>query len=531
MSDFHRLHWVSSITGVLGVIRQNLITFVFILIVGSNNSSSSLIWIIGVGIIAAFTLGILGWLRFSYQLLEEEIHIKKGVFVQKNLYIHRNRVQVTEISAGIIQRAFGLVSLSIQTAGGGSARAILSALSRSEATRIVRVLNPEQLEDITDEQGTHRSEITEPSSASSTQPNQDKLFSRVETTHEPIWELSNRHLLYLALTSSEFGIIATIIGTVLGQLSELITDENIEWLIDRLPLIQQPGLPFILFSIAAIIIISYILAIAASYLRFYGFRLEKKNNELVISRGLLEKVYTRVPYHRIQAIRSTEGILRQPLGLESIAIISAGHQQGQQQRSLLVAPLLLRSERAKFFAQFFDSWEGVEGVPDTSDPDHDGELQLNETTTTEHSSSEPLTHFSAQPPKRALLRYLRRPNYLWVVPIMIIQLWWQPILWFSFLVVPFTFYGWINFKDSRLSAHENHLYIRYRGLARKHLWIPRKRIQSFSDSQHWFQKRRDLYHIQPSVVSGSEEMSVTLKDFSERVTHKVWHWFHRTKET
>ncbi|NBW71052.1 MAG: hypothetical protein EBR32_06580, partial [Bacteroidetes bacterium] len=275
MSDFHRLHWVSSITGVLGVIRQNLITFVFILIVGSNNSSSSLIWIIGVGIMAAFTLGILGWLRFSYQLLEEEIHIKKGIFVQKNLYIHRNRVQVTEISAGIIQRAFGLVSLSIQTAGGGSERAILSALSRSEATRIVRVLNPEQLDEIIVSEGDFLSQDTKDQT---TETIQIVKSSRVETTQGPIWELSNKHLLYLALTSSEFGIIATIIGTVLGQLSELITDENIEWLIERLPLIQQPGLPFILFSIAAIIIISYVLAIVASYLRFYGFRLEKKNN-------------------------------------------------------------------------------------------------------------------------------------------------------------------------------------------------------------------------------------------------------------
>lgn len=523
MSEFHRLHWVSSVTGVLGVLKQNLITFVFILIVGTNNSSSSLVWIVGIGILAAFTLGILGWLRFSYQLLEEEIHIKKGVFVQKNLYIHRNRVQVTEISAGIIQRVFGLVSLSIQTAGGGSERAVLSALSRTEATRIVGVLNPEQLQQTRVDDGVDDPELLADYSSDTYQ---DTLSTRVETTRGPVWELSNKHLLYLALTSSEFGIIATIIGTVLGQLSELITDENIEWLIDRLPLIQQPGLPFVLFSIGAIIIVSYILAIVASYLRFYGFKLEKKNQELVISRGLLERVNTRVPYHRIQAIRSTEGILRQPLGLEAIAIISAGHQQGQQQRSLLVAPLLLRSERSLFFEQFFESWEGVEGVSDTAIPDEDGHLHSSESDEDlEDLPQVELDVFSAQPPKKALLRYLRRPNYLWLLPVMIIQIWWQPILWFSLLVIPFTLYGWFNYKDTRLSVRQDYLYIRYRGVARKHMWIPKRRIQSLADSQHWFQKRKQLYHIQPSVVSGSDELKITLKDFSVGVMTRLWTWF------
>lgn len=147
MFEFKRLHWVATITGVLEVIKQNVLTLVILFIVGSRNESPYFLWLIGAGLLSAFGLGILGWFRFKYQLLEDEIHIHKGIFVQKKLYIHKNRVQVTEISAGIIQRIFGLVSLTIQTAGGGSERAVLSALDAETARTIVDVLNPKNVEE------------------------------------------------------------------------------------------------------------------------------------------------------------------------------------------------------------------------------------------------------------------------------------------------------------------------------------------------------------------------------------------------
>ena len=146
MFEFQRLHWVASITGVLEVIKQNVLTVIILLIVGSRNESPYFTWFIGLGLISAFGLGIMSWFRFKYKLLEDEIHIYKGIFVQKKLYIHKNRVQVTEISAGIIQRLFGLVSLTIQTAGGGSERAVLSALNTQTANSIVEVLNPKGIE-------------------------------------------------------------------------------------------------------------------------------------------------------------------------------------------------------------------------------------------------------------------------------------------------------------------------------------------------------------------------------------------------
>ena len=540
MFEFQRLHWVASITGVLQVIKQNVLTLVFLFIVGSRNESSYLVWFVGVGLISAFGLGIMGWFRFKYQLLEDEIHIHKGIFVQKKLYIHKNRVQVTEISAGIIQRIFGLVSLTIQTAGGGSERAVLSALDAETARTIVDVLNPKNAEE-----SDINSELSQEEQQKSALPDQGehshtKLTSPLNhephTNHNSEWTLSNKRLLYLALTSGEFGIIATILGTILGQLSDFITDENIQWIVDRIPVIQQPGLFFVLFSVVSVIMVSYLLSILSSIVRYYGFTIRKVGKELHISRGLLERIQTTVPYHRIQAISSTEGLLRQPFGLESLSIISAGHQQGQQQRSLLLAPLIYGHEREAFFQQFFEGWELASGVNPQNrqalkQAPSDFFSRLDESTVLPQNMFPHITESPHQmyaiAPKKAFLRYLRRPNYLWLFPALV-GLYWLPwLVWMTLLSIPATLYGWTAYKDTELGVSSEHLYIRYRALARKHIWIPKVRLQSIGNSQHIFQKRKKLYHVRFGVVSGSHELSVRVKDFSSDAIHELMKWFRK----
>ena len=545
MFEFQRLHWVAAIMGVLEVIKQNVLTLIILFIVGSRNESSYFVWFIGVGLISAFGLGILGWFRFKYQLLEDEIHIHKGIFVQKKLYIHKNRVQVTELSAGIIQRLFGLVSLTIQTAGGGSERAVLSALDAQTANTIVEVLNPKSASDsiAPSQRGDEAPAHTEANQDHDSQYNTESQHSfdsqhnyESQPSQHSEWSLSNKRLLYLALTSGEFGIIATILGTILGQFSEFITDENIQWIIDRIPVIQQPGLYFVLFSVTAVILVSYLLSILSSYVRYYGFTIRKVGKELHISRGLLERIQTTVPYNRIQAIKSTEGLLRQPFGLESISIISAGHQQGQQQRSLLAAPLILGDERELFFQQFFSGWELAKGIGqqqrhDLEESSQDLYTKLDDEVISSETNLESIKNEQLQlyaiAPKKALSRYLRRPNYLWLYPTLLGVYWFPWLIWLALLSIPATLFGWISYKDTELGLSTEYIYIRYRTLARKHIWIPKVRLQSIAHTQHIFQRNKKLYHLIFSVVSGSRELRVRIKDFSTHSKSSILSWFHR----
>ena len=89
-----------------------------------------------------------------------------------------------------------------------------------------------------------------------------------------VWKLSNRNLFLAALTSGNFGVIASILGVVSGQLDQFITDESLEYIASILPGYSQ--LSTMLWLVTIIFIISYLLSFLGVILRYSDFRIEKK---------------------------------------------------------------------------------------------------------------------------------------------------------------------------------------------------------------------------------------------------------------
>ncbi|WP_197284475.1 PH domain-containing protein, partial [Bacillus sp. JCM 19041] len=101
----------------------------------------NILWIFfiafGVLLVVSTLFSWLVWLKFKYRLEEGELYVEQGIFVKKKRYIQRKRIQAINISAGLLQRLFGLVKVNIDTAGGGmEAEAELVAVTRTEANRI-----------------------------------------------------------------------------------------------------------------------------------------------------------------------------------------------------------------------------------------------------------------------------------------------------------------------------------------------------------------------------------------------------------
>ena len=46
--------------------------------------------------------------------------------------------------------------------------------------------------------------------------------------------MTGKHLFYAALTSGNFGLIASILGAISGQLDQFINEENLEYLAELL---------------------------------------------------------------------------------------------------------------------------------------------------------------------------------------------------------------------------------------------------------------------------------------------------------
>jgi putative membrane protein len=231
--------------------------------------------------------------------------------------------------------------------------------------------------------------------------------------------------------------------------------------------------------------VAWLLAIAGTVLAHFGFTLSREGDFLYIKRGLLERREATIPLGRIQAVRISEGILRQPFGLASLRVESAGYGEDAGV-SAVMFPLLPISE--------------VQALLRAAAP--------------EFAVAPPLNPL----PRRALRRYLFRA----IVPALVLAAAGAPISLLAFesalgllvvaLVPPFALYGWLRFRDAGWALAEDRLVVRSRGLARVTVVAPRRRLQSRSVLQNPLQRRLKLANFGAEVASGAGGSSLAVTD-------------------
>lgn len=468
MFEYRRQHPVAAVSQLFEGLKQNIIPILIFIFAGSRNSNDYFWLIVVVGLILSFVLGIVSWYRFKFRVHEDELQINKGVFVRKKLFLKKDRIQVIDITEGIIQRIFGLVQVEIKTAGGGTDKATISALTKKEASDLRSILRDQEL-------------------ILKGEESQDIDTVNVEKIE---WRLSNRDLFYAALTSGNFGVIASILGVVSGQLDQFITDENLDYIASVLPGYSQ--LSTILWGIAIVLFISYVLSFLGVIFRYSDFKIEKKENELLITSGLLERKHTTVPFNRVQAFRFVEGILRQPFGYGMLFVESAGFEQKENDRSIVLLPFA----RKDFLRPFLDQYIGNVEQPDSL----------------------------ITPPQRSLFRYVRRPNYILLLAIPLIWLFWDYAWTLFFLIVPFSLFGWLEYRDAEVKIGETMIQLQYRVLAKTTALVSHKRTQVSQVSINPFQKRKDIASIHVTTASGAQGRTFSVSDLDRSEAESILQW-------
>lgn len=402
--------------------------------------------------------GVLDWWRFLFKVEEGQMHIKRGILVRKNLYLTKDRIQVIDISSGVVQRAFGLVQVDIQTAGSTSRAAKIDAIPLETAKEIKRLLS---------------NNGKEAEAAEGDEPGAKKRER---------YGLPNKDLLIAASTSGRFGIALSILGTLFSQVEPVIRESNLfEYLFGLLP--AQTDTFMVAVVIFIFIAVAWLISFFSTLLMYGDFSLEIDENELLISRGIFEKKRTTVPYKRIQALYITEGIIRQPLGFCSVHIHSAGYGDEQGSGSIVLFPLIKRKK--------------VEAMLEKVVPHYDVSLR------------------GIRPPIRALRRYIFRSaalltlitgalywtlplsNWIWLIPLL--SVWW----------------GWLKYKDAAIGWDSENVIISNRTLAKKIAIVKRDRIQDVSVSASWIQRLRKLSSAEVNVASGDHGGSFSVDDIEE----------------
>ncbi|MGH3087407.1 MAG: PH domain-containing protein, partial [Rubrobacteraceae bacterium] len=424
--------------------------------------------------------GFLSWRATTYRVSGGAFRLRSGVFQKNERTIPLEHVQSVDTVQGFIQRilnstgVLNVVEVRIETAGGGASEtdALLSALTREDADYLRGEV-----------EGARRDAVEE------------------EPGPTVIRRLTARELLIAGATSGQIGAAAALIGVGSQFFDDFVdgflSENFVEGIVETVAPYAFLAVTFLVITVG---LVAWLLAIAGTVISYSGFTISRSadGKYLNIKRGFIRRTEATIPISRIQAVRIVEGLLRQPFGLATLRVESAGYGAGTEDVgvSTTLFPLLPRSRARDFLSQ--------------TAPEFAVDAKLN-----------PL-------PKRAARRYVFRSTAPWLVPISAVGI----VLFTSgislslgpasigipgaalpletYFAIPATLilllaalYGWAAYRAAGWAMEDDCFISRSRTLARTTAIAPRKRLQSRSLVRSPFQRRARLATLQTRVASGS----------------------------
>lgn len=460
-------HPVAALTKAFQILKDNIITIIVLLVVGGSNAQYT---VAGLLIFTVLLLiwGVVSWYRFTYQVQDGELHIKQGVFVRKDLYMSGERIQVVDITAGVIQRLFGLVALDVKTAGSKAEEAKISALTRTQAEKI-------------------KSLLMEAKKQEGEQEAED------EEVQEDVHKLSTRDLIIAASTSGSFGVALSIIGTILSQVEQVIPEEQMARYFEQA--IPSSVTAVMVVSIIVLVIgISWLISFIGTIIKYFDFTLRVQKDQLIVRYGLFEQKQLTVPFNRIQAVQIKEGIFRQPFGYATLIIESAGYGD-EQGNSTTLYPLLRKDKVSDFLEEVVPEYNiEIKGTPS---------------------------------PEQSLSRYIFR-TLRWGLAVILPVWYFVPYGEFGWLLlIPACWLGYLQYNEALIGQSgttRETLIMRFRLLSKTTALIKKNRIQSAEMSQNPFQKRRSLQGFSVTIASGSQGRTFTIRDVTTETANNYLQW-------
>ena len=325
--QLRRLHIAAVILSTLRVVRGWLIPLVLSFAVKTEAAPTPWYFWVALGGAALTTLNsIVHDLSLRYGIVENRLHIRSGVLVRQNRQIPLERIQTIDLQQGPMHRLLGVAEVRIETAGGkGESEAHLAAVGFAEAQRFQATLLGRRTEQ-----------------------------QRSETPELPrlVRKSSLRELLIAGATTNRIGlIVASLFG--LFEFSSDVGESSMEPLFQGVHNLAAAS-PLAQVALAAagiigIVLSGWVVSVALTVVKFYGFTLFWAGHDLKRRHGLLTRYEGTIPLDRLQLLRLNRPLLRRFLGLLSVQAATAGSAKDHEGGDVpTLCPLLRESEVAPF---------------------------------------------------------------------------------------------------------------------------------------------------------------------------------------
>lgn len=459
-----------SLMGVVVYILRNIraifAIFLSFLAVGAANPTAWLYFAIAIIPLAIFLLvfAYYQYKNFTFQVEDDELLIHKGVFFKDKLVVKAERIQSIHITQNFVQRIIGLVSLKVDTAGSKGNELEIPALERSRA-ELLKIHLYEKKAELT---GDDSVDVNAESKSVSTLRKQKTLVS-----------LNLGDLIVVGLTENHLrtGLIALafVFGTF-SQYQEYITQYFQDPLESYAQQAINAGLAAIFIFIIVYAVISVLLSLGRTILRFFNLKAVLNDDAIEISTGLLKRNEFRVPIRKVQFIQWETNPLRRAVGFESAKIKPSNSVGEVAKQQRIEIPALRKTQSNQLAEGVFENFK----IPE----------------------------FKVGANAWAYARINTILFTLLTVPVVIglysLVSYWS--LWFLCLIPMGGIFGFFYGKTVRLFYDEAYIVIQKGLFFTKRIVMPTYKIQSVQKNSNLILRRRNIGHIELFTAAGSRKV-------------------------
>ncbi|MEE9434307.1 MAG: PH domain-containing protein [Sphingorhabdus sp.] len=334
----HKLHPLGLLVNFIAGLPQLILPIAAVLFAARKNAdfgSSLVIPIIAAVLLISLFFRWLAWTRFRYIIGEEDIRIESGILNRNARSIPFERIQDLSIEQRLLARIMGLGEVKFETGSGEGDEGKLSFVTVDEGERLRELIRDRKEGAATGGKPAPTKEL----------PEGTLSFERDNTP--PIFAMNARRVLTLGLFEFSLVIFAVLLG--ISQQFEFLLPFDLwdvgSWIgvvdvkdIDLNAISWTARIVGIIAALGSLILVGMATGVIRTFIREYGFRLDRTAKGFRRRRGLTTLTDVVMPVHRVQAAIVQTGLIRKRFGWHALKFVSLA-QDSKEEASHVVAPL------------------------------------------------------------------------------------------------------------------------------------------------------------------------------------------------
>jgi putative membrane protein len=262
---------------------------------------------IGIGLVILMIVNaVLSWLNFYFFIKDDEFVLRKGYLRKVVIALPMEKIVSVNIKQGIFHQILGVVQLEIDSAGSKTKEVSISAINMRIAQELQGLLQQGQSKEsggalAVDEEAT-------------------------PAVKKGILSLSLEDLLRVGITQNHLRglLLVAVFGYNIFQGIKDVFKSEVDMVAEKTgSFIEHSNIIVLTILVVFLIIISFVISMIDTWLRYYNFKMVKQKSIFTISSGLLKKKTITIPFSRVQMVIQSINPLQKWAGISTCKIKQA----------------------------------------------------------------------------------------------------------------------------------------------------------------------------------------------------------------